>query len=119
MSATCTRCGKYYLEAENIGRWRCRKHIQPLDQSTGRWPCCGMSPLTEGRIGLEGCRRADHDVDEDTSYAFVRGYTQLAFDLIPGPDGARSPPFHCPRVCACYINRPRDVHRHPGSRRVH
>jgi hypothetical protein len=53
----CTRCGRRFTEANNIGRWACKQHaFRGILTAEGRWPCCGkiVGPTNNG------CVAADH-----------------------------------------------------------
>lgn len=52
---TCKICRQKYIEAENVGRWRCSMHYAHWDVSNERWMCCMRRPYT-----AEGCIRCDH-----------------------------------------------------------
>jgi hypothetical protein len=61
----CARCGLYYDESTNVGRWQCRAHIGPWDAQTCTFKCCGLRPdVMPGLTELAaGCRAVDHDLE--------------------------------------------------------
>ncbi len=36
----CRRCGRFYVEFDNIGTWKCRVHPDPYDVVNDMYPCC-------------------------------------------------------------------------------
>lgn len=87
----CTQCGEWYKEADNIGRWLCRQHIESLDTGSSAsigsfgaatYTCCGLPRRGQGTdrfrrpVGGDGCVAADHN-------ARVDPYTPLEDICIP------------------------------------
>lgn len=63
----CKRCSAQYLEANNLGQWRCYCHPREYNHSRdgefkrkGQWDCCGETSYNENRPHINGCKRADH-----------------------------------------------------------
>lgn len=46
----CVWCNTNYHEIDNIGLWRCRQHVCPLDTSSGIWTCCQRPQRREGCV---------------------------------------------------------------------
>lgn len=36
----CRRCGRFFVEFDNIGTWKCRVHPKPYDVVNDIYPCC-------------------------------------------------------------------------------
>ncbi len=58
----CVHCSQFFLEAENIGQWRCRLHPgvcrHSLDRNGEFYTCC------QGTSYSQGCAVADHCGEE-------------------------------------------------------
>ena len=57
----CVRCGNFFHEVDNIGRWQCWQHPVIVIPVVGEvWPCCGKKFMTAKTATNKGCVRADH-----------------------------------------------------------
>ena len=63
---TCVRCRAEYVEAENIGSWKCQQHktrgLHYDKYKELRWKCCGHAD------NVSGCQKSDHTNDQDYVY---------------------------------------------------
>jgi len=56
----CARCGRFFAQKNNLGRWECRQHVSPERYDVYGcvyYPCC---------FSRVGCVRADHVADFPT-----------------------------------------------------
>lgn len=37
----CDYCGRFFVDFDNIGTWKCRRHPLPYDAVLDMYPCCG------------------------------------------------------------------------------